>query len=370
MADNQQDYYDALGVSRDADQSDIKKAYRRLAMKHHPDRNQGDPKSEQKFKEIKQAYSILSDEQKRAAYDQFGHAGVNGQQAGSGGNDFGDIFDSFFGDIFDRGGRSGRQQSRGADLQYNIELSLEEAVHGKNIDITIPKLVQCGKCKGSGSKKSSSPVSCPTCSGQGQVRMQQGFFSIQQTCPQCRGKGKIISDPCGSCHGQGRVKDNKTITVKIPAGVDIGDNVRVSGEGEAGEDNGISGDLYVRINIKRHAIFERDARDLHCTVPISFTTAALGGEVEVPTLDGKVMLKVLSETQTGKRYRLQGKGVITVRQATKGDLYCNIVVETPVNLDSKQKDILRTFEDSIKDGGKKHSPHTASWLDSVKNFFK
>ena len=374
MAD-QRDYYEVLGVSKNADAAEIKKAYKRLAMKHHPDRNEGDSSAEAKFKEAKEAYEILSDPQKRAAYDQFGHAGVNAGAGGPGaggfgGAGFGDIFDSVFGDIFGAGGaRGGNRVYRGADLRYNLELSLEDAVAGTTVKIRVPKMVICDTCKGSGAKKGSSPVNCPTCAGQGQVRMQQGFFSVQQTCPQCRGQGKIISDPCGPCHGSGRVRDSKTISVKVPEGVDNGDRIRLSGEGEAGENNGPPGDLYVHIHVKDHPIFIREGTDLYCDVPISFTTAALGGELEVPTLDGKVKLKIPAETQSGKMFRLRSKGVRTVRSSSKGDLLCRVVVETPVKLSSKQKDLLKQFEAEMQSGGTKHSPQATSWLDGVKKFF-
>ena len=374
---NKRDYYEVLGVSRNADESELKKAYRRLAMKYHPDRNEGDAKAEARFKEAKEAYDVLSDGQKRAAYDQFGHAGVDTSASGAGpggftgGAGFGDIFDSVFGDIFGAGGSrgGGHRVYRGADLRYNLDLTLEDAVAGTTVKIRVPKMVECNACKGSGAKKGSSPVNCPTCSGHGQVRMQQGFFSVQQTCPQCRGQGKIINDPCGQCHGQGRVRDSKTISVKVPEGVDNGDRIRLSGEGEAGENNGPPGDLYVQISVKDHPIFAREGTDIYCDVPISFTTAALGGELEVPTLDGKVKLKIPAETQSGKLFRLRSKGVRSVRSSSKGDLLCRVIVETPVKLDRHQKELLRQFDEAMQSGGKKHSPQAHSWLDGVKKFF-
>lgn len=366
------DYYEVLGVSKNATDAELKKAYRRLAMKHHPDRNEGNEVAEEKFKEAKEAHDILSDERKRAAYDQFGHAGVdNSAGPGPGSAGVGDIFDSVFGDIFGGGARGGGGQRvyRGADLRYDMELSLEDAVAGTTVKIRIPKLVKCDSCSGSGAKKGSKPATCPTCAGQGQVRMQQGFFSLQQTCPQCRGQGKIIKDPCSTCHGQGRVKDTKTISVKVPPGVDNGDRIRLSSEGEAGENGGPPGDLYVHVNVKEHAIFTRDDTDLYCDVPISYTTAALGGELEVPTLDGRIKLKIPVETQSGKLFRLRGKGVRSVRSSSNGDLLCRAVVETPVNLTKEQKEILKDLERTMGEGGKKHSPQASSWLNGVKKFF-
>ena len=370
---NKKDYYDVLGVSRNVDEAELKKAYRRYAMKYHPDRNQGDVKAEDKFKEAKEAYDVLSNSQKRAAYDQFGHAGVDNSAAGHGGFSgagagFGDIFGDVFGDIFG-GGQGGTRANQGVDLRYNLELPLEQVVVGTTVKIRIPKMVACETCKGSGATKGSTPVDCSTCGGIGQVRMQQGFFSVQQTCPQCRGAGKIITDPCSTCRGQGRVQDTKTISVKVPEGVDNGDRIRLAGEGEIAENNGPSGDLYVHISVKEHPIFVRDDTDLYCEVPISFATAALGGELEVPTLDGKVKLKIPLETQSGKLFRLRSKGVRSVRSSTKGDLLCRVIVETPVKLDRNQKELLHQFEQSMLSQGTKNSPQANSWMDGVKRFF-
>lgn len=380
---SKRDYYEVLGVKRDAAEADIKKAYRRLAMKHHPDRNPDDKKAEDQFKEAKEAYEVLTDAKKKAAYDQFGHAGVDAHAAGGRGpggpggagfdpNDiFGDIFGEAFGDIFSGGRRGGGQRVyRGADLRYGLGLTLEQAVAGDTVNITIATLVSCEVCHGSGAKPGSQPVTCTTCGGRGQVRMQQGFFTVQQTCPRCRGKGTIISDPCANCHGAGRIEKEKTLSVKIPAGVDNGDRIRLSGEGEAGPNGGPAGDLYVEISVESHEIFSRDGADLSCEVPVSFATAALGGEIEVPTLDGSVSLKIPAETQTGKVFRLRGKGVKPVRGGATGDLLCRVEVEVPVHLNKEQKELLKKFEASVKAGGSKHSPRESSWLDTVKRFFK
>ncbi len=370
-----EDYYKLLKVDRNASEAEIKKSYRRLAMKFHPDRNTGDAAvtAEIKFKEVKEAYEVLSDPKKRAAYDQFGHAGVDSSMGGAhGAESFSDIFGDVFGDIFGGGGRGGGRGSyaqAGSDLRYNLELTLEEAVAGTEARIRVPVMVTCDECNGSGAKKGSSPVTCSTCHGQGQVRMQQGFFSVQQTCPTCRGQGKQIKDPCRKCHGQGRVQDTKTLSVKIPPGVDTGDRIRLAGEGEAGERGGAAGDLYVQVHVKEHAIFTRDGNDLYCEVPISFPTACLGGELEVPTLDGKVKLKIPVETQTGKMFRLRGKGVKPVRGGSKGDLLCRVQIETPVNLTKEQKDWISKLDTSLTGGGKHHSPQEHSFMDGVKSFF-
>ncbi len=371
---SKRDYYLILSVERNASAAEIKKAFKRLAMKHHPDRNPDDKSAEGKFKEAKEAYEVLSDSQKRAAYDQFGHAGVDASMGGSGGfhagaGGFSDVFGDVFGDIFGGGRSSENRAYRGADLRYQLELSLENAVRGTTVKISYPTTVICSSCDGSGAKSGSRPTSCPSCAGQGQVRIQQGFFSVQQTCPRCHGRGQIITDPCGACHGEGRVQENKTLSVKVPAGVDEGDRIRLTGEGEAGENGGPAGDLYVQIHIRPHPIFQRKDNDLYCEVPISFTTAALGGELEVPTLDGNVKLKIPSETQSEKQFRLRSKGVSPVRGGATGDLICKVALETPVNLNREQKELLREFERSMAENAPTHRPKTHSWLDGVKKFF-
>ena len=371
------DFYEVLGINRDASEDEIKKAYRKLAMKHHPDRNPDNPKAEEHFKEAKEAYEILSDAQKRAAYDQYGHAGVDPQAGGFGpggpGNmgGFADAFSDIFGDIFG-GGRGGGGRGgvyRGADLRSHLEISLEDAARGTETRIRIPTMEQCEACDGSGAKKGTAPATCPTCHGHGQVRMQQGFFSIQQTCPKCHGSGRFVADPCQTCHGAGRVKQHKTLSVKIPAGVDEGDRIRLSGEGEHGVGGGPAGDLYVQIHIKPHQVFQRDHDDLHCEMPVSFTIAALGGEIEIPTLDGLAKIKIPAETQSGKVFRLRGKGIKGVRSHNHGDLMCHVVVETPVNLTERQKELLRELEAINVTDGSRHNPRAKSWMDKVKDFF-
>jgi molecular chaperone DnaJ len=375
---SKRDYYEVLGVAKDASEQDITKAYRKLAMKHHPDRNtDGDAKaSEEKFKEAKEAYEVLSDASKRAAYDRFGHAGLGQGAGGFGGGGpegfggFADAFGDIFSDIFGGGARGGRNAVyRGADLRYSMEITLEQAAEGFATEIRVPSWDTCETCSGSGAKPGTSAKTCGTCGGAGNVRMSQGFFSIQQTCPTCRGSGKVIPEPCTTCSGAGRVKKNKVLEVAIPQGIDEGQRIRLAGKGEPGMNGGPHGDLYVEIHLKQHAVFQRDGDDLHCEVPIGFTTAALGGEVEVPTLNGKASLEVGEGTQSGKTYRLRGKGIKGVRSSYPGDLYCHVSVETPVRLTDKQKKLLREFDASLKAGGQKHSPQEKSFVDRMKGFF-
>ncbi len=378
---SKRDYYEVLGVAKDAGEREIKKAYKRLAMKFHPDRTKGDKSKEEQFKEVKEAYEVLNDSQKRAAYDQYGHAAF--EQGGHGGGGFGGGgfggfggggFDDIFSDIFGGGGRGGRGQSRaqrGSDLRYNLDMSLEEAVKGKTVELKVPTYVNCEPCNGSGAKSGSSATTCQTCHGHGQVQMRQGLFAVQQTCPTCSGRGKVIKDKCTSCRGQGRVEKTKTLSAKIPAGVDTGDRIRLSGEGEAGEMGAPAGDLYVQVNVRDHDIFVRDENNLYCEVPIGFTAAALGGEIEVPTLEGKVKLKIPKETQTGKMFRLRGKGVKSVRSQVTGDLMCKVVIETPVNLTSEQMALLKQLDESMGTGrdAAKYRPKEQGFFDGVKKFF-
>ncbi|MBV6273078.1 molecular chaperone DnaJ [Alcaligenaceae bacterium CGII-47] len=369
------DFYDVLGVAKNASGDEIRKAYRKLAMKYHPDRNPDSKEAEDKFKEAKQAYEMLSDEEKRSAYDRFGHAGVDPNAAGAGGMGgagFADAFGDIFGDMFGGGSRQrggGPQVYRGSDLKYVLEVSLEQAANGFETEIRIPSWENCDTCHGSGAKPGTSPRTCHTCNGNGTVRMQQGFFSVQQTCPTCHGSGKEITDPCAACDGVGRIRKNKTLQVKIPAGIDDGMRIRSAGNGEPGLNGGPSGDLFVEIRLKPHGIFQRDGEDLHCELTIPFTKAALGGMLEVPTLSGRGEITIPEGTQTGKTFRLRGKGIRGVRSSYPGDLYCHISVETPVRLNDDQKDLLRQFEASLADGGNKHSPKSESWTDKVKNFF-
>ncbi|WP_038206148.1 molecular chaperone DnaJ [Xenophilus azovorans] len=373
------DYYEVLGVPKNASDDEIKKAYRKLAMKYHPDRNQGDAAAgaEAKFKEAKEAYEMLSDGQKRAAYDQFGHAGVDpNMRGGMGGADgfggFAEAFGDIFGDVFGGGGSrrgGGRQVFRGSDLSYAMEITLEEAAEGKEAQIRIPSWDDCGTCHGSGAKPGTKPITCTTCHGAGAVQMRQGFFSVQQTCPQCRGTGKIIPEPCPTCHGQGKIKNNKTLEVKIPAGIDDGMRIRSTGNGEPGTNGGPPGDLYIEIRVKKHEVFERDGDDLHCVVPVSITTAALGGEIKVPTLTGMAAIDIPDGTQSGKQFRLRGKGIKGVRSSYPGDLYCHVRIETPVKLTEHQRKLLKELDDSLRKGGTKHSPNEKGWFDRAKEFF-
>jgi molecular chaperone DnaJ len=372
---SKRDYYQVLGVPRNATEDAIKKAYRRLAMKYHPDRNPDDKEAEERFKEAKEAYEILTDAQKRAAYDQYGHAGLDAARgAGQGfspSEAFGDIFGDVFGDIFGGGGRRGGRSAvyRGADLRYELALDLEQAVAGTSTEIEFQTVVECGECSGSGAARGHSPVTCDTCGGNGQVRISQGFFAVQQTCPRCKGRGTIVREPCPKCSGQGRVRSSKRLSVKVPAGVDTGDRIRLAGEGEAGRNGGPAGDLYVEVVVREHPIFERDGAHLSCEVPVSFVTAALGGSVEVPTLDGQAAIKVPAGTQSGRVFRLREKGVRPVRGGATGDLFCRVMVETPVELTAEQKELLRQFEKSLSADGKRHNPRERSWLEGVRDFF-
>jgi len=375
---SKRDFYEVLGVPKNASEDEIKKAYRKLAMKYHPDRNQGEKakEAEAQFKEAKEAYEMMSDPQKRAAYDQHGHAGVDpNMRGGPGGADFGGGFGEAFGDIFGdifgqaRRGAGGRQVYRGNDLSYALEITLVEAANGKDAQLKIPSWDECDPCHGSGAKPGTSPKTCSTCHGSGQVQMRQGFFSVQHTCPHCRGTGKIIPDPCTTCHGQGKIKRQKTLEVKIPAGIDDGMRIRSTGNGEPGTNGGPPGDLFIEIRIKKHDIFERDGDDLHCSVPISFTTAALGGEITVPTLAGEAAIDIPEGTQNDKQFRLRGKGVKGLRSSFPGDLYCHITVETPVKLTEHQRKLLKELDESLKKGGAKHSPVEGGWTDKLKRFF-
>ena len=368
------DYYQLLGVEKTASADEIKKSYRKLAMKYHPDRNQGDKEAEKKFKEISEAYGVLSESQKRASYEQFGHQAFEGGHGaggpgGPGFSDFSDIFGAFS-DIFGGGGggRRASTQQRGSDLLYQLSLTLEQAIKGGEQVIQVPAWVTCKTCDGSGAEPGTSPETCPECHGSGHVTMSQGFLSIQQPCPRCHGKGKIIRHPCRTCRGQGRVQENQSIKVKIPQGVDDGDRLRVRGKGEAGVNGGPTGDLYIEIHIASHKIFERRGLDLVCEVPIDFVTASLGGTIQIPGMDGRYDLKIPKETQSGAMFRLRGKGIFSQRHGHTGDLMCRVHLETPVKLTQKQKDMLKAFQETLKDG--QHAPKSTSWLQSIKNFFK
>jgi len=369
------DYYKVLDVPKTATEAEIKKAYRRLAMKYHPDRNPDDREAEESFKEAKEACEVLTDSHKRAAYDQYGHAGLKAASRGGGrggfsSDTFSDIFGDVFGDIFGGSRRGGRQQVfRGADLRYELELELPQAVFGHQVEIEVPRLSECETCHGSGAAKGSTPVTCETCGGAGQVRVSQGFFQLQQTCPRCRGSGTMVRNPCDTCLGQGRVRRTRTLSVKVPAGVDTGDRVRLSGEGEAGRNGGPPGDLYVEVHVREHAIFERDGEHLSCEVPVSFATAALGGSIAVPTLEGDVTLKIPAETQSGRVFRLRDKGVKPVRGGARGDLFCRVVVETPVHLSAEQRELIRKLEESLRAHAAKHAPREKGFLEGVRRFF-
>ncbi|GHU06281.1 chaperone protein DnaJ [Betaproteobacteria bacterium] len=373
---SKKDYYDVLGVKRDANDDEIKKAYRKLAMKYHPDRNLDNKETEEKFKEAKEAYEILSDAKKREAYNRFGHAGVDpsmgaGAAGGAGFEGFGDAFSSIFDDLF--GGNRGGGRSnvyRGADLRYNLEITLEEAARGAEKAIRIPTVEECENCRGSGAKSGTHATTCPLCNGSGQTRIQQGFFSIQQPCHKCHGSGRFVPEPCPDCRGAGRIKKQKTLEVKIPAGIDEGMRLRHGGHGEPGVNGGPAGDLYVEIHIRSHSVFERDHDDLHCEMPISFATAALGGKIEIPTLDGMAELKIPAETQSGKVFRLRGKGIKNVRSQAHGDLMCHVVVETPVKLTERQRELLTEFDEISNGNADRHNPKAKSFMDKVKGFFE
>ncbi|PCI57003.1 MAG: molecular chaperone DnaJ [Alphaproteobacteria bacterium] len=379
----EQDFYKVIGVDKSAEASEIKKAYRKLAMKYHPDQNQDNPKAEEKFKEINQAYDILKDEQKRAAYDRYGNAAFDGSMGGGGGGHpggmggagaFSDIFEDMFGDFMGGGGGGRRSNgpARGSDMQYTMELSLEDAYKGKEATIKIPVNDSCGECDGSGAQKGTSSQNCGTCNGAGRVRQQQGFFTIERACPTCHGEGSFIKDPCKKCSGAGRVKKTKTLKVKIPAGVETGRRIRLTGEGEAGLRGGPRGDLYVMMNVKPHKLFQRDGANLYCRVPITVTRAALGGEIDVPTIEGKrASVKIPSGTQTGQQFRLRGKGMSMLRSDAHGDMYINIFVETPVNLNKKQQDLLRDLDKSMDDGKSSgnNSPETSGFFKKIREFW-
>jgi molecular chaperone DnaJ len=369
------DYYEVLGVGRDADEKSLKSAFRKLAMQLHPDKNPGDTTAETRFKEAGEAYEVLKDPQKRAAYDRFGHAAFENGMGGRGGADgFGasmaDIFDDIFGEFMGGGGRRGRTggRERGADLRYNLEdLSLEDAYAGKTVEIDVPTSITCDVCDGSGAKPGTQPTTCRTCAGMGKVRASQGFFTIERTCPTCQGRGAIIADPCGSCDGTGRVVQERTLSVNIPAGIEDGTRIRLAGEGEAGLRGGPPGDLYIFVSLKPHAFFQRDGADLYCRVPISMTTAALGGAFEVPTIGGgKTRLKIPEGTQTGKQFRIRGSGMPVLRTRDKGDMYITVMVETPQNLSRRQRDLLEEFE--RQSSGETH-PESSGFFTRVREFF-
>jgi len=374
------DYYEILGVARGASESDLKSAFRRLAKDHHPDRNPGDTSAEQKFKELNEAYEVLKDPQKRAAYDQFGHAAFEGGRGQGGPGGFGpdfassmsDIFDDLFGE-FMGGRRTGQQRTRGgrergADLRYNMEITLAEAHSGKQAQIRVPTSIACETCTGSGTKPGTTPSTCPTCAGHGKVRASQGFFTIERTCPSCHGRGEYIEDPCPKCTGSGRTSRERTLQVSIPAGVEDGTRIRLAGEGEAGSRGGPTGDLYIFLSIKPHEFFQRDGSDIFCRVPIAMTTAALGGDIEVPTLDGsRVKMPVPAGTETGKQFRLKGKGMPVLRSKAQGDMYIQVEVETPKHLTRRQRELLEEF---ARESKAENNPHSAGFFSRVKEFFE
>jgi len=367
---SKRDFYQVLGVPRNATEEAITKAYRRLAMKYHPDRNPDDKEAEERFKVAKEAYEILTDAQKRAAYDQYGAAGLDAARGAGQGFSPSDAFGDIFGDIFGGGRRAGRNAVyRGADLRYELALDLEQAVFGTSTEIDFQTVKECTECGGSGAARGHTPVTCETCNGAGQVRISQGIFAVQQACPRCKGRGSIIRDPCPKCAGHGRMRASKRLAVKVPAGVDNGDRIRLAGEGEAGRNGGPPGDLYVEIVVREHPIFERDHAHLSCEVPVSFVTAVLGGSVEVPTLEGQANIKIPAGTQSGRVFRLREKGIKPVRGGATGDLFCRVVVETPVDLHAEQKELLRNFEKSLASDGKSHNPRQRSWLEGVRQFF-
>jgi len=378
MTANQKDYYELLGVSRDASADELKKAYRKLAMQHHPDRNPGDKKAEEKFKEISHAYDVLQDDQKRAAYDRYGHAaftqgGNSGPGAGMGGFDFSSSFADIFEDLFGMSGQGRRGpgsesvSSRGSDLRYNLSITLEDAFKGKQENINVTTSVACGSCNGSGGEKGTKPITCTTCSGSGRIRANQGFFTIERTCHACQGLGKVIKDPCRTCAGSGRVRKDKTLAVNVPPGIEEGTRIRLAGEGEIGMRGGAVGDLYIFLSIKPHALFKRDGNDIHCGIPIKMTTAALGGTIEVPTVDGSHGRVAIPEgTQNGDKIRLRGKGMSILRSTARGDMYIHVTVETPVKLNKRQRELLKEFDKSSEGT----SPQSDNFFDRVKDFWE